>query len=268
VVENVAIETAEKLGISGSKIILEPMEGDLMLGGKSFKRGAYYDPADDSIHVNTLYWKSTDTIKRTITHEVQHYKWETVTRDYVRQKNIAEHEGALEKNGDVKESRKKDFVLYDLVHSSWRTLNSKELIKSDGFTSYSRAHWDEYKKVSAETGHNKLYFELAVNETLAEISAMQNLPTHTLPDDSPFKFLHGVYDRAYRLAKETKGTKSMEVPSQAAKGKVTMYWDDDWNPADKEVATMITVYEDGKWSMFVKPPKENSDGKQRESNTH
>jgi hypothetical protein len=208
----------------------EPRE--FTVGNLQFHEAGHYNPATDRIQINARNTAGDAMSSTTIVaaHEIAHAQYAAVEK--LRQ---AEHDvmrqlrdkGPTDENGDpipdpryftkwgsvkleaLPELRKKypasalwaDTFGDGFLDATDHTATRDKMIEDDGASAYSRAYWS--KAAIAQRGHT---YETAVNETLAEVRRMIEVPHGHRDGDSPpseswAKLAKGIGDLYVRIMK-------------------------------------------------------------------
>ena len=173
-------DVVKKLGFPLDRVVSTEDEGYLFnVGDQQFRAGGDYDPKTGRINIYNIDEKSDMTMEGILSHEIMHDKWRIFRTEYQRQ--FIEVERSVRATDDVsKWLMRADGSLRNPADSErlWAyDMNEKFLTgdfrntlgELDGITPYSDAYW----KKALETGSG-YDFELAVNETLAEIARLES----------------------------------------------------------------------------------------------
>ncbi|MCK9570494.1 phage minor head protein [Candidatus Pacearchaeota archaeon] len=202
-VYRVAARIAGVLKFPASKISLEAGQKPFIVGGQEYLEAGHYHPTSDQVHLRSEFpWQNTDQIVAVTCHEIQHHRWETVQR----QLNIESHrlyatEGGpsskLKASGEVKPEFKKDYPVYTAMQKLWVSDISKKekLASDDGVTEYSKSYWKDWEDHKHEP-YSSTKFDLAVNETLAEMAKVQS-QTAEIPGTKLWQRLYKSVNSAY-----------------------------------------------------------------------
>ena len=172
-------EVVKRLGFPVERVNATEDEGYLFtVGDQQFRAAGDYDPSTGQVNIYDIDEKSDMTMEGILSHEIMHDKWRTFRTEYQRQfvevqrsvqgndksKWLIRMDGGLRNPND-----RERFWAYDLNENFLTGDFRNTLGELDGVTPYSDAYW----KKALETGSG-YDFELAVNETLAEIARLES----------------------------------------------------------------------------------------------
>ena len=172
-------EVVKKLGFPLDRVVSTEDEGYLFnVGDQQFRAAGDYNPKTGQVNIYNIDEQSDMTMEGILSHEIMHDKWRTFRTEYQRQfievnrsiqgddrsEWLINMDGSLRNPGD-----REKFWAYDLNEKFLTGDFRNTLGKLDGVTPYSDAYWS--KALDTGSGYD---FELAVNETLAEIARLES----------------------------------------------------------------------------------------------
>jgi len=200
-IDRVSKTIAESLNFPVEKISVEEGTKSFIVGGQEYLEAGHYHPDLDEVHVRSGFnWQTTDQIVTVVSHEVQHHKYNKVREAL----SIEEHKiwdssnpsDIIRMSGQLKEGQDKNFPVYAKLHEKFESLDFKqELADGDGITEYSKSYWKDWSDHKHEP-RSADKFDLAVNETLAEMAALKSQAS-PIKAAKPWEALYKTVEQSY-----------------------------------------------------------------------